>query len=72
MKTHKSFENGADLAVLARGNGFYYAIRRFVGDVMDARRVRNAARHTADELSQLPDYLKQDINWPGLTNHEER
>lgn len=71
MKSQKTFANGADLAVLARGNGFYYAIRRFVGDAIEARRRRNTARHTAEELAQLPDYLKQDINWPAVTNHEE-
>ncbi|MGQ3209666.1 hypothetical protein [Shinella sp.] len=72
MKTQKSYADGADLAVRARGNGFYYAIRRFVGDVVEARRRRNAIRHTAEELALLPDYLKQDINWPAITNHEER
>lgn len=72
METQKSSGNGADLAVVARGNGFYYAIRRFVGDAIDARRARLAARHTAEELAQLPDYLKQDINWPAITRHEER
>ena len=39
MKTEKSLKNGADLAVLARGNGFYYAVRRFVGDAIEARRL---------------------------------
>jgi hypothetical protein len=72
MKTQKSYADGADLAVRARGNGFYYAIRRFVGDAIEARRRRNTARHTAEELAQLPDYLKQDINWPTTINHEER
>ncbi|MCQ4629301.1 hypothetical protein J2Y63_003336 [Shinella sp. BE166] len=72
MKTQKSYADGADLAVRARGNGFYYAIRRFVGDAIEARRRRNVARHTADELAQLPDYLQQDINWPGIIKHEER
>ncbi len=72
MNTQKSLLNGADLAVLARGNGFYYAIRRFVGEAIEARRKRNTIRHTAHELERLPDYLKQDINWPALTKHEER
>lgn len=72
MKTQNSLANGADLAVVARGNGFYYAIRRFVGDAIEARRARITARQTAEELAQLPDYLKQDINWPAITNHEER
>ena len=72
MNTQKSFTNGADLAVLVRGNGFYYAIRRFVGEAIDARRKRNAIRHTATELAQLPDYLKQDIDWPAVVDHEER
>ena len=72
MNTQKTFSNGADLAVLVRGNGFYYAIRRFVGDALEARRRRNIARHTAEELAQLPDYLKQDINWPAIIKHEER
>jgi hypothetical protein len=72
MKTQKSFGIGADLAVIARGNGFYYAIRRFVDEAIEARRKRNVARHTAEELAQLPDYLKQDINWPTIVGHEER
>ncbi len=72
METQKTIGIGADFAVVARGNGFYYAIRRFVGDAIQARRRRNTARHTAQELEQLPDYLKQDINWPALTKHEER
>lgn len=71
MKTQKTFTNGADLAVLVRGNGFYYAIRRFVGDAIEARRKRIAVRHTAAELAQLPDYLKQDINWPAIDKHEQ-
>ncbi|AOF91262.1 hypothetical protein [Sinorhizobium sp. RAC02] len=72
MKTQKTYTDGADLAVRARGNGFYYAIRRFVGDAVEARRRHNAIRHTAEELALLPDYLKQDINWPAITNHEVR
>ena len=72
MDTQKTYANGADLAVKVRGNGFYYAIRRFVGDAIEARRRRNAARHTAEELAQLPSYLKDDINWPAAINHEER
>ncbi|MFT4159981.1 hypothetical protein [Shinella zoogloeoides] len=72
MKTQKSLTDGADLAVLARGNGFYYAIRRFVGEAIEARRRRAVARHTAEELAQLPDYLKQDIDWPAITKHEDR
>ncbi len=71
MNTQKSFANGADLAVLVRGNGFYYAIRRFVGEAIEARRKRNAIRHTTAELEQLPDYLKQDIDWPAIGDHEE-
>lgn len=46
-------------------------IRRFVGDIIEARRRHNTARHTAHELAQLPDYLKQDIDWPGTEKHEE-
>ena len=72
MNTQKTFSNGADLAVLVRGNGFYYAIRRFVGDALAARRRRNIARHTAEELAQLPYYLKQDIIWPAIIKLEER
>jgi hypothetical protein len=72
METQKSHADGANLAVLARGNGFYYAIRRFVGDAIEARRRRAVARHTAEELSHMPDYLKQDIGWTGSTEHEER
>lgn len=72
MKTQKSLTDGADLAVLARGNGFYYAIRRFVGEAIEARRRRAVARNTAEELAQLPDYLKQDIDWPAITKHEDR
>lgn len=72
MKTQKTYADGADLAVRARGNGFYYAIRRFVGDAVEARRKRHALRHTADQLAKLPDYLKQDINWPASDNHERR
>ena len=72
MNTQKTFSNGADLAVLVRGNGFYYAIRRFVGEAIAARRRRNVARHTAQELDQLPAYLKQDIDWPAVMKHEER
>lgn len=55
MNTQKSLEDGGNLAVFARGNGFYYAIRRFVGDAIEARRRRSVARHTAEELAQLPD-----------------
>ncbi|HEV7248492.1 MAG TPA: hypothetical protein VGN93_16065 [Shinella sp.] len=66
MKIEKSYANGADLAVVARGNGFYYAIRRFVGEVIETRRRRSVARHTAAELNELPEYLKQDINWPDV------
>ena len=72
MNTQKSYANGTDLAVVARGNGFYYAIRRFVGEAIEARRRRNVARHTAEELEQLPDYLKEDIAWPSTVKHEER
>lgn len=72
MKTQKTHAGGADLAVLARGNGFYYAIRRFVGDAIEARRRRAIIHHTAEELAHLPDYLKQDIGWPTLMKHEER
>lgn len=72
MNTQKSYANGANLAVVARGNGFYYAIRRFVGEAIEARRRRNVARHTAEELEQLPDYLKEDIAWPSIVNHEGR
>ena len=72
MKMQKSYADGANLAVSVRGNGFYYAIRRFVGDVNEARRRRNAARHTAEELAQLPPYLKADIDWPAIADHEER
>ncbi|MGB3813503.1 MAG: hypothetical protein WA950_09770 [Shinella sp.] len=71
MKTQKTFTNGADLAVLVRGSGFYYAIRRFVGEAIEARRKRVAVRRTAEELAQLPDYLKQDINWPAIDKHKE-
>ena len=53
MKTQKSHAGGTDLAVLARGNGFYYAIRQFVDDAITAHRKRNAIRHTAHELDQL-------------------
>ncbi len=72
MKTQKSLPGDVGLAVLARGNGFYYAIRRFVGEQIEARHRRNVARHTAEELSRLPDYLKQDIDWPAIGRHEER
>lgn len=72
MNTQKTFSNGANLAVLVRGNGFYYAIRQFVDDAITAHRKRNAIRHTAHELDQLPDYLKQDIDWPAIMKHEER
>ena len=56
MNTQKSLSDGADLAVLVRGNGFYYTVRRFVGEVVEARRKRNAIRHTAQELDRFPDY----------------
>ena len=76
MRTQKSHADGADLAVLARGNGFYYAIRRFVGDAIAARRRRAVIHHTAEEMAQMPDYLKQDIGWPAIAEriekHEER
>ena len=72
MNTQKTVSNGADLAVLVRGNGFYYAIRRFVGDAIAARRKRSVARHTAYELDQMPAYLKEDIDWPAIMKHEER
>ena len=72
MNTQKTVSNHADFAVLARGNGFYYAIRRFVGDAVEARRKRNMLRHTVRELDLLPDYLKQDIDWPAIAKHEER
>lgn len=71
MKTKKAPANGADFAVLARGDGFYYAIRRFVGDAIEARRKRAMIRHTTEELSHLPEYLKQDIGWPVISKHEE-
>ncbi|WP_337184273.1 hypothetical protein [Shinella sp.] len=71
MKTQKSLKSGADLAVLARGNGFYYAIRRFVGDAIEARRRRISARETAEQLARLPAYLRRDIDWPAVANHEE-
>lgn len=70
METQKSHADGANLAVLARGNGFYYAIRRFVGDAIETHRRRAAARHTAEELAQMPDYLQQDIGWPSAPRHE--
>ena len=72
MNTQKSFKSGADLAVLARGNGFYYAIRRFVGDAIETRRRRAIVRHTEEELAELPDYLQQDIDWPAVVKHEDR
>lgn len=71
MNTQRSLSDGADLAVLVRGKGFYYSIRRYVGNAIEARRKRNAIRHTAHELDQLPDYLKQDINWPTIEKDEE-
>ncbi|QRI65361.1 hypothetical protein JQ506_10465 [Shinella sp. PSBB067] len=71
MKTQKSLKNGADLAVLARGNGFYYAIRRFVGEALEARRQRASARQTAEQLAQLPAYLRRDIDWPAVVHHEQ-
>ena len=76
MRTQKSHADGADLAVLARGNGFYYAIRRFVGDAIAARRRRAVIHLTTEEMAQMPDYLKQDIGWPAIAErigkHEER
>lgn len=72
METQKSHADGANLAVLARGNGFYYAIRRFVGDAIEARRRRAVVRHTEEELAQMPDYLQRDIGWTGIGDHEER
>ena len=72
MNTQKSLSDGADLAVLVRGNGFSYAIRRFVGEAIAAHRKRAAIRHTAYELNQLPAYLQQDIDWPAIGKHEER
>ena len=71
MKTHKSPENRADIAVMVRGNGFFYAVRRYVDDAIKARRKRNSIRHAAEELDRFPDYLKQDINWPAIAEHEE-
>ena len=70
MKTLDRTANGADFAVLVRGNGFYYAIGRVVGAAIEARRRRNAIRHTAEHLDQLPDYLKADIDWPAVGRHE--
>ena len=71
MNTQKSLSDGANLAVLVRGNGFYYAIRRFVGEAVAARRARIAYRRASQELDQMPDYLKQDIDWPAVMKHEE-
>ena len=44
MNTQKSLSDGADLAVLVRGNGFSYAIRRFVGEAIAARYRQAMAR----------------------------
>lgn len=71
MKSEKSPIFGGDIAVRARGNGFYYTIRRFVSEKIQARRRRLSADHAAWELAQLPDYLKQDIQWPPAPDHEE-
>jgi hypothetical protein len=72
MKTHESNGLSAHIAVLVRGRGFYYAIRHVVGHVIEDRYRRRAARRTAEELARLPDYLKQDINWPSIASHEDR
>lgn len=72
MKTQKSLRNGADLAVRARGNGFYYAIRRFIDDAVEARRRRVVERQTLEELNRLPTYLKHDIDWPVIAKHDKR
>lgn len=71
MSTQKSHADRANSAVLARGNGFYYAIRRFVGDAVEAHRYRNQLRHTMRELDGLPNSLKRDIDWPGIAKHEK-
>lgn len=72
MKSEKSDVFGGNIAVRARGNGFYYAIQRFVSEKVQARRRRISAHHAALELAQLPDYLKHDIQWPPTSDHEER
>lgn len=71
MKSEKLHAFGGEIAVRIRGNGFYYAIQRFVNERIQARRRRISAHHTAWELAQLPDYLKQDIRWPPTADHEE-
>lgn len=64
MNTQKSLSNGA---VSAHGNGLTHALRRFVGKAVTARH----KRHATEELDQLPDHLKQDIDWPATAKHEE-
>ena len=71
MKSEKRHAFGGEIAVHIRGNGFYYAIQRFVNEKIQARRRRISAHHTAWEMAQLPDYLKQDIQWPPTADHEE-
>jgi len=70
MKTQKSPVDGTVLAVRARGNGFYYAIRHFVGEVAEARRRRLAARRTTEDLQRLSPYLQRDIDWSVTDMHE--
>lgn len=70
MKTQKSPVDGTVLAVRARGDGFYYAIRRFVGEVAEARRRRIAARRTTADLQRLSPYLRRDIDWSAADMHE--
>ncbi|MFC3071967.1 hypothetical protein [Shinella pollutisoli] len=70
MKTQESPVDGTVLAVRVRGSGFYYAIRHFVGEAVEARRRRIAARRVTEDLQQLSPYLQRDIGWPSIDMHE--
>jgi hypothetical protein len=72
MTETNSLENRGQTAVRASGNGFYYAIRRFVGAAMERRRKAFLERQLANHVADLPAYLQRDIGWPPRLNHDKR
>ncbi|MCF3640505.1 hypothetical protein LXM94_11075 [Rhizobium sp. TRM95111] len=56
------------LAVRVSGQGFRFAIRSMVDEVLRRRRQRRAL----DELNSLSPEIQRDIGWPVRATHENR
>ncbi len=64
MKPQMPVSNGAGLAVRVQGNGFYYAIRHFLGEIAERRHQKRLRRRAWAEIADMPAYIKDDIGWP--------